>query len=100
MPTTSGIDLPIPALTPAPLGRADPRTTPQDAGKKFEGMFASMLLKQMRQSLTDHGLFGHDPSDVLGGLFDHFMGQHIAERGSLGIGNMIQAQIEKRGDPT
>ena len=65
-------------------------------------MFASIMIKQMRQSLTSggQGLFGHDPSDVLGGLFDHFMSQHIAQHGGLGIGAMIEKHLEKRAQGT
>jgi Rod binding domain-containing protein len=43
-------------------------------------------------------MFGHDPGDVLGGMFDHFLSQHIAKSGSLGIGKMIQKHLEKRSD--
>jgi hypothetical protein len=34
-------------------------------------------------------MFGKDHGDVLGGLFDHFMGQHLAKSGALGIGAMV-----------
>ena len=36
----------------------------------FESVFASMLLKEMRQSLEPGSLFGEDSGDVYGGLFD------------------------------
>ncbi len=71
-------------------------STPEAAGKAFEGIFASMLLKQMRQSLGAGAMFGSDKSDALGGLFDQFMGQHISSHGGLGIGNMIRRQMELR----
>jgi Rod binding domain-containing protein len=100
MNSISNVNLPPPSLAASPMDRPDARATPEDAGMKFEGMFASMLIKQMRQSLNHPGLFGNDPSDVLGGLFDHFMGQYIGQQGRLGIGAMMQKQIEKRSDPT
>ena len=59
----------------------------------FEGIFASMMIKQMRQSLEPDGLFGKDHGDVLGGLFDLFMGQHMAQSGGFGIGQMIKQQL-------
>jgi Rod binding domain-containing protein len=62
-------------------------------------MFASMLMKQMRQSL-DGGLFGKDAGDVLGGLFDHFLGEHIAKAGGFGVGDMIRTQLELRNEGT
>ena len=69
---------------------------PQVVGQTFEGMFASMLLKQMRQSLGGSTMFGDDKSDALGGLFDHFIGQHMASGGGLGVGAMVRHQLESR----
>jgi peptidoglycan hydrolase FlgJ len=85
---------PIANLLTGPMPSA--KTTPEAAGKAFEGMFASMLVKQMRQSLGGSTLFGSDKSDALGGLFDQFMGHHMASHGGLGIGNMIRRQMELR----
>lgn len=86
-------------LTPMPMmpsPAVNSKASPHDAGKAFESMFASMLLKQMRQTLgSDHGLFGHDPGDILGGLFDHFMSQHIAQNGNLGIAAVIEKHFAK-----
>jgi Rod binding domain-containing protein len=58
-------------------------------------MFASLLIKQMRESLQPDTLFGQDRGDVLGGLFDHYLGQHLAESGSLGIGAMVRHQLSR-----
>jgi Rod binding domain-containing protein len=55
----------------------------------FESLFASLLVKQMRQTLEPDTMFGKDNGDVLGGLFDHFMGQHLAQSGGLGIGAFV-----------
>jgi Rod binding domain-containing protein len=32
---------------------------------------------------------------VLGGLFDTFMGDHLAKAGGLGIGKMVKHQLEQ-----
>jgi len=74
----------------------DSSRSPETVAKGFEEMFASILLKQMRQTLSEGGMFGHDPGDVLGGMFDHFLSQHIAKSGSLGISKMIQKHLAKR----
>jgi flagellar protein FlgJ len=102
MPTSAPIGLSPPALPPiSPDIRANPKASPKDAGKALESLFASMMIKQMRQTLNSgQGLFGHDPSDVLGGLFDHFMSQHMAEHGSLGIAALIEKNLQKRGHGT
>ena len=70
---------------------------PAAVGKAFEGIFAAILVKQMRQSLGTN-LFGHDPGDVCGGLFDHFMSQHIAQHGGLGIGKLIEKNLLRRNE--
>jgi Rod binding domain-containing protein len=72
------------------------QTTPHAVGRAFEGMFASLLVKQMRQGLDGKTMFGNDKSDALGGLFDHFLGEHMASNGGLGIGAMIRRQLESR----
>ena len=85
-----------PIMPTLPGASVNPKASPKDAGKAFESIFASVLIKQMRQTLNkDQGLFGHDPSDVLGGLFDHFMSQHITQKGSLGIAAMIEKHLAK-----
>ena len=92
-----------PAMPPAPPLDlpANPKASPKDAGKALESLFASMMIKQMRQTLNSgQGLFGHDPSDVLGGLFDHFMGQHITQKGGLGIGAVIEKHLDQRSAKT
>lgn len=68
--------------------------TAADAGEQFEGIFVSMLLKEMRQSMSEDGLFAGDTSDVYGGLFDMFLGQHIASQGAFGISDLINSQLQ------
>lgn len=63
----------------------------EETAKAFEGMFASILVKEMRQTLSD-GLFGSDTADVYGALFDQYVGQQLAEGEGLGIKQLILAQ--------
>lgn len=69
--------------------------TPEKAAKDFEGLFTSMLLKEMRSTLQPGSLFAGDSADVYGGLFDQFMGEHISESGNMGLARMIREGIEK-----
>ena len=78
----------------------DRRAVPDTAAKAFEGMFVSLLLKQMRQTLDGNSMFAGDTSDVLGGLFDHYLGDHIAKSGGMGIGAMIRKQMERGTERT
>jgi Rod binding domain-containing protein len=72
----------------APLAAAD-----ADLGSQFESLFVSMMLKEMRQTVSEDGLFAGDSSDTYGGLFDMFLGQHMAQGSPLGIGKLIEAQL-------
>ena len=67
-------------------------------GNEFEGVFLSMMLKEMRQSL-DEGLFQGDSSDSFGGMFDLFIGKHLAQSNPIGIGDLVLQQYSK-GQPT
>src|SRR5437868_4981414 len=100
MDSISGISAPSPQImSPELMQATSQRQNPKVVADAFENMFSSMLIKQMRQTL-DGGLFGNDPSDVLGGLFDHFMGSHVAQAGGLGVGEMIRSQLERQPERT
>lgn len=57
----------------------------------FDSVFCSMLLKQMRSTLEENGLFCGDKGDVLGGLFDTFLGQAISQAGGFGLASSLLA---------
>jgi Rod binding domain-containing protein len=68
---------------------------------EFEGLFLSLLLKEMRGTLQNGGFFGEEGSDTFGGMFDLFLGQHLAKSTPLGIADMIRntyPDSQKRGD--
>ncbi|WP_084760151.1 rod-binding protein [Zavarzinella formosa] len=67
--------------------------------KDFESLFLSVLLKGMRQTLEPDSLFPGDSGDVMGGLFDQFMGQHLANAGGVGLAATIQRQTQQEPPP-
>lgn len=72
------------------------RAQMENVAEEFESVFLSLLLKEMRGSSQEEGgLFGGESSDSYGGLFDMFMGQHLAKDSPLGIGRMLLQQYEK-----
>ena len=75
-----------------PSGNSQAVSVAQD----FESVFASMLLKEMRQGLEPDSLFGKDTGDVFGGLFDRFMGQEMTKGNGLGMAPMIREGIERQ----
>jgi flagellar protein FlgJ len=66
-----------------------------DVAKKFEGVFMSMLLKTMRESMTDGEMFGGDEADIRGGIFDQYMGDAMSQSGGLGV----VSQLTRSGGP-
>lgn len=68
----------------------------ESAAKEFESVFLSMMLKEMRNTLDQQegGLFGKEGSDTFGGMFDMFMGQHLADAQPLGIANAIKTYTQ------
>ena len=66
----------------------------QDVARNFEGVFLSTLLKEMRGTLEPDTMFGENQGDVLGGMFDMYLGQHLAGAGSLGIGALVQKYLK------
>lgn len=61
--------------------------------KEFESVMLSMVLKQMRQAGSEDGLFPGDKSDTLGGMFDTYLGEHLAESGGLGLIDSLGVQL-------
>lgn len=57
--------------------------------REVESLFVSMLIKEMRKSASG-GLFPGDNSDTYGGMFDDFMGKHIAAAGGIGLKSLMQ----------
>ena len=88
----SPLSLPGLAISADPRALGD-RQQVEQVADGFESMFASLLLKQMRETLESDTMFGQDHGDVLGGMFDFYLGQHLAQSGGLGIGAMVRRQL-------
>jgi flagellar protein FlgJ len=94
--TTPLLDSPLdqaPEIIAAQANSRDSRAIDQVA-TGFESMFLSLLIKQMRQTLEPGTLFGSDQSDIQGGLFDLYLGQHLARSGGLGLGTMLKHYLK------
>lgn len=67
----------------------------KEMATEFESTFLSMLLKEMRQTLEpDGGLFPGDTGDVQGGLFDLYLGRHLADAGGVGMAAALLRQMQ------
>ena len=68
----------------------------KDAIEKFEGLFMSMMIKQLRETGTGEGFFPGDASDTYGGMFDMFMGDHLAKSTDIGIDRLFSSSAAMR----
>ncbi len=72
----------------------DSNTDTRRVARDLEATFLTMLLKEMRQTLEpDGGLFPGDSGDVQGGLFDLYLGQHMAASGGFGLAAALERQL-------
>lgn len=72
--------------------------------EQFEGVFMSMMIKQLRESGSGEGLFPGDASDTYGGMFDSFMGDHLAQSSETGLEELFRSpaamrQLEEHVNP-
>ena len=67
--------------------------------KDFEGLFVSLVLKEMRQTLEPGSLFGGDTADLYGGLFDLFLGKHLVDAGGFGVAKMVKQYLNHQQTP-
>ena len=95
-------------LTDAPAVPLDP-TIPMETqspvqlehlARQFEEVFVTLLLQQMRQSLSGEGLFPGDRSDTLGGLFDQQMAAHISQHRGLGLAESLRSYLQQSASPS
>jgi Rod binding domain-containing protein len=74
--------------------------TPEVAAEKFEGLFASVLLSEMKKTLPSGSFFGGGPgADVYDGMLERLFGERIAEQGGFGLARFIKEEAARRAAP-
>lgn len=96
LPPASSVD---PALLAAPANTGQNHKI-EEVAKSFESLFVSQLVKEMRQTLEPTSFFAQDSGDVWGGMFDLYLGQHLAQANALGIADMVKKQLLAQQPPT
>ncbi|MFN9721176.1 MAG: hypothetical protein ACK58L_20960 [Planctomycetota bacterium] len=72
-------------------GKSQKSAKAAEAIEKMEGMFLSMMLKELRKSEMGDGFFPGDKSDTYGGIFDMYVGDHLAKTTDIGIEQLFQS---------
>ncbi len=96
LPPAAGLAEPELEGLGARVQRGDKSAVPELA-RQFEGVLLSQMVKEMRQTLEPGTLFGDDPADVFGGLFDLFLGKHLARGGGIGLAAQLERYLGGRG---
>ncbi len=79
--------------------KADPNSAEfkgvvKESARQFEAVFLDMVVKGMRQSVPDGGLFDKQSSKMFEGMQDQQMVQGLSGRG-VGLAAMIEKQLMK-----
>lgn len=89
---------PITALSGMALSGIDPRTPSagqnaqqlRQAAEELEGLFLGLLLKSMRSTVGEGGLFKESTdTKMYKDMFDQEVGRSLARRGGIGLADMI-----------
>ncbi len=87
---TSGINRPASAS----IDSAKMRRDPEGAAKEFEAFFIAHMLDQMYAGMETDGMFGGGQAEqTYRGLLHQEYGKAIAEKGGVGVGKMVSAEI-------
>ncbi|MFT7669344.1 MAG: hypothetical protein ACI8X5_002044 [Planctomycetota bacterium] len=66
------------------------------AGAQFEKLLATMLVKEMRKTLSD-GFFGEGPgADSFGGWLDESIGDNLAGNWELDIAGLVKTNLDNK----
>ncbi|MDQ7052447.1 MAG: transglycosylase SLT domain-containing protein [candidate division KSB1 bacterium] len=68
-----------------------------EAAERFEAIFANLLLKSLRESMTRSGLFGDGlRGEIYQGLLEEKLSEVLARRRQLGIADLIIRQLTRQ----
>ncbi len=88
-------------------GGADGKKTPKtdeeidEVAKGFEGIFFSMMLKEMKKTVEKTGLMGEDSSASQ--MYEDMMDDHLAEvmgQDGIGVGQMVKDFLKEQAATT
>ena len=72
----------------------DPETL-RAVAKQYEGMFARMMIKSMRDAVGTDPIFGSDEENTYQGMYDDQLSIEITKGKGLGLADMLVRQLQK-----
>jgi Rod binding domain-containing protein len=87
----------VPARGTDPAAGARPKAVDNaEAAKQIESLFAFQLLKAMRKTVPEDGLFsGGKGEDIARTLQDEMLADAIAKRGALGLADQLEGGLDR-----
>ncbi|MDR2188421.1 MAG: flagellar assembly peptidoglycan hydrolase FlgJ [Azonexus sp.] len=73
----------------------NPQQGLQAAARQFEQMFVQMVMKSMRDTVPQDGMFDSEATRLYTSLLDQQMAQNVAASGKLGFAKLIEQQLGK-----
>jgi murein DD-endopeptidase MepM/ murein hydrolase activator NlpD len=81
-------------VAPGGIEPADTRNmNREEAARQFEGYLAQIMVKEMRKTLPDDGLFSGKGVEVFSDVFDQEIAQRITDSGRLGLRESLMRQM-------
>ncbi len=71
----------------------------RETAKQFEAHFIQQTMKSMRESVEKSDLFDNNEGDMFQDMMDKEVASKMAERGSLGLADMIERSLAQRQAP-
>jgi len=76
-------------------GIADSAATEEAAAREMEGLFMTVLVKELRKTIPGDGLFGKGPgSDVFEGWFDTALGEALVQGPGTALRDAIRLSLQ------
>ena len=94
-PTPSIFDTQSLAALKKGLRQDDPQAV-KAAAQQFEAVFLQMMLKSMRATVPQEGMFDNDQTRFYQDLLDSQMAQVLAARGGTGLAKVIERQMSRQ----
>lgn len=74
-----------------------PRDAIMPVARQFESVFLQMMLKSMRETVGEGGLFDNESMKTYQGMFDNQLALNLAQQGGIGLAESIAKQLAPEG---
>ncbi|REH36747.1 flagellar protein FlgJ [Paraperlucidibaca baekdonensis] len=74
-----------------------PREAIMPVARQFESVFLNMMLKSMRETVGEGGLFDNESMKTYQGMFDNQLALSLSQQGGIGLAESIAKQLAPEG---